>query len=469
MFFHPNSHSLTSSQCAIFQNKPSLASKTVFPNSAPYNEQEASYYNSENIDLKPACRISPISAADVSLIVKLATKAACTFAVRSKGHMNWARASNIGPSGFTIDMQKMNQITLAANKSIVALGPGSSWGEVYGKLDPLGVTVLGGRTAGVGVGGLLLGGNYSSSFLIVLADGSIINASPFANRDLYIALKYGSTNYGIVTRFDVTAFPLGQIWGGSLFFNVSDGFALLETLKDFSNELANDPKGLSAVSFAFSADAQDYIIWSCNVYLKPVAFPAPLFTEISKFTPFASTMRFTTQQDVTNEVQQLFGSGARARWFTLSLKIDSQIMFDIYKKGSAMFKPLQGKPGFSAAFTIQPMSKTMVAASSRNGGNLMGMSTTNGNLLLLLAALFWTDPADDAIFNDTFNKFTVWAQAEATRRGFMTNYLYMNYALGSQPVLHSIGAANEAKMRLVQKTYDPSNLYGKYWVGGYKL
>jgi FAD/FMN-containing dehydrogenase len=69
-------------------------------------------------------------------------------------------ASNIGPSGFTIDMQKMNQITLAANKSIVALGPGSNWGDVYGKLDPLGVTVLGGRTAGVGVGGLLLGGNY---------------------------------------------------------------------------------------------------------------------------------------------------------------------------------------------------------------------------------------------------------------------------------------------------------------------
>jgi hypothetical protein len=49
-----------------------------------------------------------------------------------------------------------------------------------------------------------------------------------------------------------------------------------------------------------------------------------------------------------------------------------------------MFKPLQGKPGFSAAFTIHPMSKTMVAASSRNGGNLMGMSTTNGNLLRML-------------------------------------------------------------------------------------
>jgi hypothetical protein len=49
-----------------------------------------------------------------------------------------------------------------------------------------------------------------------------------------------------------------------------------------------------------------------------------------------------------------------------------------------MFKPLEGKPGFTAAFTIQPMSKTMVAAGSRNSGNLMGMSTANGNLLRML-------------------------------------------------------------------------------------
>ncbi|KAJ7250653.1 hypothetical protein C8J57DRAFT_677911 [Mycena rebaudengoi] len=468
--------------CAIFQKQTSLASKVFMPNTAPYKEQEATYYNSENINLKPACRVSPTTAADVSLIIKLATKSACKFAVRSKGHMNWIGASNIGTTGFTIDMQKMNQITLASNKSMVSLGPGSSWGQVYAKLDPLGVTALGGRTSGVGVGGLLLGGGISFlsaehgfasdnvlNYEIVLADGSIVNANAHSNKDLYIALKYGSTNYGVVTRFDVTAFPLGKVWGGSLFFNKSDGFALLETLKDFSNQLSKDPKGLSAVSFAYSAAAKDYIIWSCNVYLKPVAFPSPLFNQISKFTPFASTMRIATQQNITDEVEQLFGSGARARWFTLSLKIDSQIMFDIYTKGAAMFKPLEKKAGFSSAFTIQPMSKSMVAASSRNGGNLMGMSTSNGNLLLLLAALFWTDPADDKLFNDTFNQFTVWAQAEATKRGFMTNFLYMNYALGSQDILNSIGSANEAKMVKVQKQYDPQNLLGKYWIGGYKL
>ncbi|KAJ6598662.1 hypothetical protein B0H10DRAFT_2323983 [Mycena sp. CBHHK59/15] len=448
-------------QCGIFQKTSSLAGKTVFSQSPEYRTQEASYYNSENIDLKPGCRISPTSAADVSLIVKIATNSGCKFAVRSGGHMNWKGSSNIGPTGFTMDMEMMTEITLAPNRSTVSLGPGSNWGQVYQKLDPLNITAMGGRTSGVGVGGFFLG--------VVLADGSIVNANQHLNPDLYIALKYGSTNYGIVTRFDVSAFELGQIWGGSLFYNVSDGFGLLESLVDFSNQLAKDPKGLSAVSFAWSSAAQEYIIWSANVYLLPVAFPTPLFTAISKFTPTSSTMRFTTQQSVTDEVEKLFGSGTRVRWFSLTLKIDPQIMFDIYTKGSEIFAPLQNKPGFSAAFTIQPISKTMVAASTRNGGNLFGMTTANGNLLLLLAALFWTDPADDAIFNDTFQQFTVWAQHEAATRGFLTPFIYMNYALGSQDVMGSIGSQNESKMRKIKGTYDPHDLFGKYWVGGYKL
>ncbi|KAJ7278946.1 hypothetical protein C8J57DRAFT_1465194 [Mycena rebaudengoi] len=434
--------------CAVFQKTSSLASKTVFPNSAPYKEQESTYYNSENIDLKPACRISPTTASDVSLIVKLAIKSGCKFAVRSKGHMNWEGASNIGPSGFTIDMQKMNQITLAANKSMVSLGPGSSWGEVYHKLDctECGISFLSAEH-GFASDNVL---NYE----IVLADGSIVNANLHSHADLYIALKYGSTNYGIVTRFDVTAFPLGKIWGGSLFFNKTDGFALLETLKDFSNQLAKDPERVIGRQLCMEQRFEG------------------LHYLISKFTPFATTMRFTTQEDVTNEVKDLFGSGARARWFTLSLKIDSQIMFDIYTKARLRGGNVQasaGKPGFTTAFTIQPMSKTMVAAGSRNGGNLFGMSTSNGNLLLLLAALFWTDPADDKLFNDTFLKFTVWAQAEATKRGFMTNFIYMNYALGSQDIMSSVGSSNEAKMVKVKNQYDPQNLLGRYWVGGYQL
>jgi hypothetical protein len=40
----------------------------------------------------------------------------------------------------------------------VRLGARNRWFDVYPKLDPLGLTVLGGRVSIVGVGGFLLGG-----------------------------------------------------------------------------------------------------------------------------------------------------------------------------------------------------------------------------------------------------------------------------------------------------------------------
>lgn len=43
---------------------------------------------------------------------------------------------------------------------VVKIGTGATWDKVYAKLDPLGVSVLGGRVRGIGVGGFLMGGLF---------------------------------------------------------------------------------------------------------------------------------------------------------------------------------------------------------------------------------------------------------------------------------------------------------------------
>jgi FAD/FMN-containing dehydrogenase len=55
-------------------------------------------------------------------------------------------------------MAKLNMVVLSEDRSTAAIGPGNTWYDVYKVLDPLGVSVVGGREAGVGVGGLTLGG-----------------------------------------------------------------------------------------------------------------------------------------------------------------------------------------------------------------------------------------------------------------------------------------------------------------------
>jgi FAD/FMN-containing dehydrogenase len=93
--------------------------------------------------------------------LKVVTSLASKFAVRSGGHNPSPGFASIGSEGVLLDLSDINQITLSSDKSYVSLGPGGTWENVYKELEKFQLTVVGGRVAGVGVGGLILGGTYS--------------------------------------------------------------------------------------------------------------------------------------------------------------------------------------------------------------------------------------------------------------------------------------------------------------------
>lgn len=84
----------------------------------------------------------------------------CPFAVKSGGHAAFAGASNI-ESGITINLAKLNEVSLSSDKTVAKVGPGNVWLDVYQALEPHNVTAIGGRVSAIGVGGLTLGGGIS--------------------------------------------------------------------------------------------------------------------------------------------------------------------------------------------------------------------------------------------------------------------------------------------------------------------
>lgn len=71
----------------------------------------------------------------------------------------FARASNaIG--GVTIDLQNFNSLSISEDYSSTWIGSGKRWGEVYEVLEPMNLTVVGGRDTQLGVGGFILGGKH---------------------------------------------------------------------------------------------------------------------------------------------------------------------------------------------------------------------------------------------------------------------------------------------------------------------
>lgn len=141
----------------------------------------------------------------------------CEFAIRSGGYICFYGASSI-QNGVTVDLRGINSIDLSVDELTVSVGPGATWNAVYGKLNPLELSVTGGRIVGVSVAGLTLGGGisylgpwYGSSCTTacsfeVLADGSIVDANDMQNANILHSLRGGSSNVGIVTRVDLKTF-----------------------------------------------------------------------------------------------------------------------------------------------------------------------------------------------------------------------------------------------------------------------
>lgn len=103
--------------------------------------------------MHPACIVRPENAQDVSSAVNALVQlhdrgetSRCRFAVRSGGHTSWAGASNI-EGGAVIDLRLLNAIEVSADLKTVAVGVGATWGSVYETLDPLGLSVNGGRAS----------------------------------------------------------------------------------------------------------------------------------------------------------------------------------------------------------------------------------------------------------------------------------------------------------------------------------
>ena len=59
-----------------------------------------------------------------------------------------------------INLVRFDSVIYDSKAGTVAIGVGLSWDEVYKRLEPYAVNVVGGRVAGVGVAGLVLGGGW---------------------------------------------------------------------------------------------------------------------------------------------------------------------------------------------------------------------------------------------------------------------------------------------------------------------
>ena len=158
LFAHPDTHGLdvdTPFKCSALSID--YSSQVLSPGTTAYTAWDAGFWSQQQAQVQPACVFQPSTAEEVSNALLWARHTKCPFAVKSGGHAAFAGASNIA-DGLTIDLTRLNSLTLSPDSLIASVGPGNRWVDVYNWLEAYNLSVVGGRVSDIGVGGLTLGG-----------------------------------------------------------------------------------------------------------------------------------------------------------------------------------------------------------------------------------------------------------------------------------------------------------------------
>lgn len=125
-----------------------------------YDKLNGAYLSGLESDLKPLLFFQPSSVTEVAAFVSTIRPFAGLLdcAIRGAGQQPLPGCANVD-NGITLDLGLLDDITLTQDNSVVQIGAGARWGAVYQKLDALGLSVTGSRSAMGGVGGLALAGS----------------------------------------------------------------------------------------------------------------------------------------------------------------------------------------------------------------------------------------------------------------------------------------------------------------------
>ncbi|KAL1959377.1 hypothetical protein VTO42DRAFT_2180 [Malbranchea cinnamomea] len=463
-----------------------LHSETQRPGSNAYTANKASYWAQQQSSISPECFIQVKSSLQIAIAITMSRLTQCPFAVRSGGHSDVPGASNI-EGGITIDMSKLNEVSVSRDKSTVYIGAGAKWGDVYRTLDELELSVIGGRAASVGVGGLTLGGGMSylsgregfacdnvEAFKIMMADGIVLNVKYNNFPDLYWALRGGGNNFGVVLGFTFRTFELGKMWGGMRVYPINAKEAINQGLSSFNEDAAAD-KDLAVIT-SFMYLQGNYVSTVIFDYAKPEPDPAILtahFGNLQNYPKVVDTTRITNLTDLAIELGGGTPNGFRNQFTTATYKNSAELqnrMVDFFMEEVENIKSkVSDISALKPVIAFQPIPTTITSHMSKNGGNPLGLSPADGPLLLVQFNWAWMSDQDDAVVLGAIDNILNRSNALATQMGLSNDYIYQNYAAPNQKPFASYGAENVKKLRKVQSKYDPCRVMERLQPGGFKL
>ncbi|KAF1813617.1 FAD-binding domain-containing protein [Eremomyces bilateralis CBS 781.70] len=492
-FPNPSTGRGVTAACAALER--AIPGKVVFAkdNSTSYHEVQDDYWHAGLSEWAPPCIVLPTAAEEVAAAVKVLNQhPTVKFAVKSGGHDANPGHSSI-KDGVLIALEQLTGTELDKENGVAHIKPGGNWSGVIKALDAEGYAVLSGRLGIVGIGGFITGGGMSFlsaqhgltadtavNFETVRADGSIQNINATSDPEVFRAMKGSTNQFGIVTKFTLKAYPIGQVWGGSRIYLPDVQREVLKATHDFISN-PSDPKAA--------------IIVNHNMVMGGVTIVQVFFFYDGTTPPsaaFNGLLEIPSVQDQTAvrsyaELLDFNSEGAagfkhRSSWRSITLPLlpgDGGIDFmqNLVNNWQNISLPYFSQHAEAVqTIAIQPLPSLFGKHSQAAGGNAMGLTGSDGPRYIIELSSIWGSPqngTDDQTIYGLATQVTKYAERSlatalrqpVNRGAERYNPFFLNDANFNQDVLKSYKDYNS--FRWLQRRNDPAGLFLRR-VGGFK-
>jgi len=305
------------------------------------------------------------------------------------------------------------------------------------------------------------------NFEVVLASGEVVEANANSHKDLWIALKGGLNNFGVVTRFDLPVFSQGKIWGGAVVTALDNYPATMQALHDFTVQETPDEEAHVIVALINQGGAETF---GAFVYHTGGKVSAPALAAFSNMEPkYFHTIREDSLLGFTDEQANWNPSGNRVTYFTTSVQLDVKLLNDIRGLWAETCRSLESVTGLAFSIVYQPVSKGLLRHSAQRGGNSLGLKPEDGPIVIILANPVHSQASDDDLVSsavlDLINKIN----ALAEERGKSARYRFTNYGFKTQAILEGYGKEQLDFLHSTSKAYDPDSFFQRAVPSGFKL
>ncbi|MGY1724228.1 FAD-binding oxidoreductase [Blastococcus sp. SYSU DS0533] len=415
------------------------------------------------VDRSPALIARCTGTDDVVAAVGHARDTGLPLAVHGGGHGVVGHA--VCDGGLMLDLRPMNRVQVQVSDRSVRAEGGATWGQFDAATQEHGLAVTGGRVSSTGVGGLALGSGsgwlertlgYTCDSLIgaqvVTAAGQVLEVGPEQEPDLFWALRGGGGNFGVVTRFDFRASPMGPLLLGGMVLHPHE--AAVDVVRHYRDFMAQAPDEVNGAAAFISAPPEPFVpepvrgrpvLGLVVVYAGDVAegqeVLRPLLDHGSPIVTMVQPMPYTAIQQMLD----LACPRGMRNWWT------ADFLRELPDDGIEAIAERTGR-------VPSPMTQVILAP----GGGALARVPREATAFDLRDAPWnihflsmWPDPADD-------ERNIAWTrELAASVKPYAAAGAYLNFLgdEGADRVRAAFGPDKYARLVALKDRYDPDNLF----------